>query len=153
MDDPKKKILQNFDWKSFEQFFGAKLPPMPTDKLNDTTWIENYVQDALKQAFPQNGLNVSSHKYNTEVFETHNSVVVKISIPDRSQAKKVRVLVGANLVKLDGLPGNTNQIIKLGTQVMESSCKAVYKNGILQLHLRKQADDDHFHEVRVRFPD
>jgi len=151
MDDPKQKFLQNFNWKSFEQFFGAKLPPMSPDKMNDAGWIENYVQDALKQAFPSNGeQGTSSGKYNTEIFETHNNVIVKIYIPDKSHLKNMRVLVGANLVKLEGIPGKTNQMIKLGTRVVESTCKAVYRNGILQLHMRKMADEDYFYEARIR---
>ncbi|MEF3307626.1 Hsp20/alpha crystallin family protein [Paenibacillus sp. GYB004] len=154
MDDPKKNFLQNFDWKSFEQFFGARLPQIPADRLKDTNWIESYVQDAIKQAFPQNSeLNLSSKRYSAEVFETHNSVIVKISIPDQTQAKNARVKVGANVVKLEGLPGKGSQLIKLGSAVIESSCKAVYKDGVLQLHLRKRADDDFFHEAPIRFRD
>lgn len=154
MDDPKKKIFKNFDWKSFEQFFGGKLPPLPSGEMDNLNWVEDYVQQVMKQSFPQSGgRGVMSSKYATEVFETHNGVIVKVFIPDKAEAKNIRVLVGTGQVKLEGLPDNKTQSIKLGTAVHSSKCKAVYRNGILQLHLRKLSGDGRQHEADIRFFD
>jgi len=151
MDEPKNKAFADFDWKSFEQFFGGNPPTLPsgaTDKLN---WLEGYVQDVLKQNFPQNLQSlILSRRYPVEVFETLNTIVVKIEIPDKAQIKNLRVLAQTNQVTLEKNE-NAPQIIKLGTSVIPASCKAIYRNGILQLQFKKQPDDDHIHEVIVRF--
>lgn len=43
-----------FDWKQFEQFFGGKLPFAPggSGKGEGLAWIQEYVQDVMKQALP-----------------------------------------------------------------------------------------------------
>jgi hypothetical protein len=154
LDDLKKDFFSNFDWKTFEQWFGGKLPPFPEHRKGDMAWVEQYVQDILKKAFPQSlDLNLFRTPYRTEVFETHNSVVVKIHIPDRSQARKVRAFVGINRVKLEGLPDNRQQTVPLNAHVIPDSCKAVYKDGVLQLYIRKTSINDRLQEVNIRFRD
>jgi len=154
MDDSMKKEFADFDWKSFEQFFRGKLPTLPSSGHSDKLdWLDGYVQDVLKQAFPQDLRSIiSSRRYPAEVFETLNTVLVKIEIPDKAQIKNLRVLAETNQVKLEGDEVGP-QIIKLGTAVIPSSCKAVYRKGILQLQLKKQSGDDRIHEVNVRFQD
>ncbi|WP_248929482.1 Hsp20/alpha crystallin family protein [Paenibacillus hamazuiensis] len=158
MPDSKKEdnnASNPFDatWKHFEQFFGGKLPFMPSGSSEHLSWIENYVKDVLRQAMPSSAqTQTSGGQLHTEMFETHNSVVVKIYIPDRSDAKKMNVLLSEHRIRLENLPNNGKQTIRLNCMVNPSSCKAVYKNGILQLHIRKQTYDDYFHPVDVRFP-
>jgi HSP20 family molecular chaperone IbpA len=138
-------------WKNFEQFWGGKLPFMPAGYGEHKSWIENYVKEVLKQAMPSNMNAPGENQVRSETFETHNNVVVKIYIPDRKQAKQVNVLVSEFEVRLENLPNKGKQTIRLNSPVNPSSCKAVYKNGILQLHIRKQAYNDYFKPVDVRF--
>ncbi|PYI55735.1 Hsp20/alpha crystallin family protein [Paenibacillus flagellatus] len=152
MDDPKKDFFANFDWKSFEQFFGGRLPLIPHDRKNDTAWIEGYVQDVMKQVFPQSA-DLFNKPFRAEVFETHNNVVVRINIPDKSVARDLRTYIGVSQVKLEGLPDRKSQTIKLSSYVVPESAKAVYKNGVLQLHMRKVRMNEQMREVNVRFPD
>jgi len=109
----------------------------------------------LKQSMPKMA-NIASHTdaspVHTEMFETHNSIIVKMYIPDRAHAKNVSVYVSEHQVRLENLPPKkSKQTIRLNSYVLPSSCRAVYKSGVLQLHMRKQDKDDYFHKVNVRF--
>lgn len=159
MDGSKKNDnpFGSLDWRQFDQFFGGKLPFAPSGssgKGEGLAWIESYVQDVMKQAMPtvsSTGSERAKHHIHTETFETHNNVIVKIHVPDREQARKIRVSLSVNSVRLEGLPSNKEQIIKLHRLINPGSCKAVYRDGIIQLHMRKHTADHHFHEIDIRF--
>ncbi|MCL6606340.1 MAG: Hsp20/alpha crystallin family protein [Paenibacillus sp.] len=153
MDNSKNGMSNgDFNWKNFKQFWGSEFPFNHHDKIDDLSWVDKYVQDAVTQFLPK-PLHINSHtkNYHMEVFETHNNVVVKLHLSE-VEARNVTVFAGVNRIKLEGFPENNRKIIKLTTYVVPESCIAVFKNGILQLHLRKQTIDDYFHEVVVKFP-
>lgn len=152
MDNSKNNSFFDFNWKQFEQFFGGKAPfPNPGDGTEPMSWVENYVKDVMKQALPSIDPSGLKHHFHTEVFDTHNNVIVKVHIPDRTQARKLRVLLGSNQLRLENLPEGGVQTIKLNSLIVTGSCKAVYKSGILQLHMRKQSSELPYHEIDIRF--
>ncbi|CAG7621703.1 Hsp20/alpha crystallin family protein [Paenibacillus allorhizosphaerae] len=159
MADSKNNNNSFFDmnWKNFEQFFGGKLPfpgmlnGSGTSGDDQMAWVEGYVRDVLKQAIPNFNPTMLKHHFQTELFETHNNVIVKVHIPDRAQARKIRALISANQIRLEGLPEKSAQTIRLASPVAPDSCKAVYKNGIMQFHMRKQSADETYYEIDVRY--
>lgn len=154
MDGTKNnKNFFDMDWKNFEQFFGGKVPFVEnlSSGGEPMAWVESYVKNVLKQALPNMEAPSLKHHFHTELFETHNNVIVKVHVPDKGQARKLRVLVNVSQVKLEGLPDKNTQTIRLASLVVPDSCKAVYRNGILQLHIRKQSVDNPFQEIDIRF--
>ncbi|TVY09664.1 Hsp20/alpha crystallin family protein [Paenibacillus cremeus] len=155
MADPRDSNKSFFDmnWKNFEQFFGGRVPfPGTANGSGDQmAWVESYVKDMLSQAMPNLEMASLKHHLHTEVFDTHNNVIVKVHIPDRNQARKLRVLLSPNQLRLEGLPDKGAQTIRLNSMVVPSSCKAVYKNGIMQFHIRKQSSEETYYEIDVRF--
>ncbi|SDC77126.1 hypothetical protein SAMN02799630_01440 [Paenibacillus sp. UNCCL117] len=144
----------DMNWKQFEQFFGGKMPLAPTPSIpGDLSWIDGYIKDIMKQAMPQAQVQSQSlkHHFHTEVFDTHRNVIVKVHIPDKSQARKIRVMLNVSTLRLEGLPQDRTQTVRLPSLVSATSCKAVYRNGILQLHMRKQSTENPFYEIDVRF--
>lgn len=156
----------DMNWKQFEQFFGGKLPfPPPPGSgeaagsaaagtgasAGDLSWLDGYIKEILKKTMPQMEVQTLKHHFHSEVFDTHNNVIVKVHIPDRAQARKIQVLMNADQLRLEGLPDNKTQTIRLPGLVVPTSCKAVYKSGILQLHMRKQTTESPFYEIDVRF--
>lgn len=153
MDDIRKDFMSNFDWKSFEQFFGGKFPLAQSELNKNTAWVDQVVKDVMTKAFPQVDASKLGALYQTEVFETHNNVIVKIRIPDREQARSISVFAAMNHVKLDGGDSGKKQTIRLSSPVVPESCKAVYKGGVMQLHMKKWKRKKPPHEVYVRFLD
>jgi HSP20 family molecular chaperone IbpA len=148
-NDPASGVI---NWNNFKQMFGKDFPfPVP-DKFDDLTWIDKYVQDAMKQYLPKPlRINTKTHNYRMEMFETHKNVIVKLYLTE-AEVRNASVSVGVNSIQLDGIPDYPNKTIKLPAYVDPDSCAAVFKNGVLQLHMRKQVFDDYFREVKVKFP-
>ncbi|MFE5322981.1 CS domain-containing protein [Paenibacillus sp. NPDC056579] len=136
------------DWEQFQKYFAGTTPFPLHDHKDSTTWVEKYVQSILKQTVPE---GTAARQYDTELVETHQAIIMKIHIPDVNQAKNMRIHVASNQVKLEGAEGQHLQLIRLSHPVVPSDCKAVYKAGIMQLHMRKQDRDEHFYEIDVKF--
>jgi HSP20 family molecular chaperone IbpA len=145
----------DMSFRNFDQFFGGKMPFMPSGGSTEPMgWVENYVKDVLKQSMPKTAFISGNDKapVHTEMFETHNSIIVKMHIPDKAQAKSINVMVSEHQIRLENIPPKkSKQTIRLNSFVLPSSCKAVYKAGVLQLHMRKQEKSDYYHKVNVRF--
>ena len=136
-------------WKQFEQYFGEKFP-FSADKLSDLSWVEPYVQNMLSKSMAMSSFHKNQDsliKY--ETFETVTHVIVKWSISRKERARNARVFSARHHVRLTS--GPTQQIVPLPAPVIPQSGKAIYKDGVLQLYLRKDKHADPLHEVTVRF--
>ncbi|MDF2721218.1 MAG: HSP20-like chaperone protein [Paenibacillus sp.] len=154
MDDPRKQFFEQFDWKQFENMFGTSFPLPKTPNLNDPAWVNNVVQDVMKQAFPSGTKPAGQQAYyRTEVFETFNNIVVKIHIADKAQARNINPLVGSDRIKLEGLPDNGSQVIPLTSRIVPESSRAVYRKGVLQVQARKAKASGRLHAIEVRYHD
>ncbi|QYR22589.1 Hsp20/alpha crystallin family protein [Paenibacillus sp. sptzw28] len=154
MDDSKNSPPKGeFNWQNFKKVWGNDFPFNIHEKMDDLSWVDKYVQDAMTQFLPKPVSIKSQTKKNLqmEIFETHKNVIVKLHFSEE-EVRNITVFAGINRIKLEGLPGNTRKIIKLTTYVIPESCSAVFRNGILQLHMRKQALDDYFQEIDIKFP-
>jgi len=142
--------FSGFDWKQFQQYFAGTVPFPPNSRGDGShaTWVEEYVQSILKQTIPARAM---PGQFDTEIVETHQAVVVKIHIPDINHAKKMTVHAAAEQIKLQGGEGKSLQLIRLPHPVMPTSCKAEYRAGVLQLHMRKRTEEEPFYEIDVKF--
>lgn len=154
MDDPKNKMFSNMQWKQFEELFGSKFPFPANGSINDLSWVEQYVQDALRQSMPKSFEEIKSSPSSPikfESFETVTHVIVKIVCPQKEKAKNIRIYSSVYQLQLEEGIGLQKQMIHLPAPIIPKYCKAVYKDGIFQLHLRKQQVESKFHEVNIRF--
>ncbi|WP_028552804.1 Hsp20/alpha crystallin family protein [Paenibacillus sp. UNC451MF] len=150
--DPKHNPFSEFDWSQFEQYFRGILPQSSADPKNKSHWVEDYVQQILKENVPTMDSNSNVTRYDTEIIETMEHLILKINIPDRAQARKVNVFTAEHQVKLEGKDNREIQWLRLPHPVDPTSCRAVYKDGALQLQLRKRGKEEPFHQTEVEFP-
>jgi hypothetical protein len=129
----------------FEQLFRGEMPYMPLDQLNNPEWIQNYMQLVLK-AYGK----ITQEELQIVTSETDHYIIVKIRAPETINLKRLRVLASTSDVKLEGLPGNKEQVIKLPTLVHSTSGRAFVKADLLEIKIRKQNADDGYHEVIMR---
>ncbi|ANE45444.1 hypothetical protein SY83_02900 [Paenibacillus swuensis] len=135
-------------WAHFEQMFGMKLPRLPGGTEPEA--IEAYVNEVIDRSLPLTA-PVYPRALRAETFETHNSVIVKIRIPPKIKLRNLRVLIHPGHIKVEGLHRSRPQIIKLPTLVNKKRSKAVYRDGILQIQIRKHtANGGGYHEVYIR---
>ncbi|MDF2963721.1 MAG: hypothetical protein K0S39_5456 [Paenibacillus sp.] len=149
--DKNNNPFSGFDWRSFEKSFGGSFPKEAKLTNDNSTWVEQYVRHILRQSIPALDQTEWETPYNTEITETHHTIILKISIPDRTEAKNIRIFAASTQVKLEGNGKEHFQLIRLPHPVVPANCKAVYKDGIMQLHIRKQDKDEPFYEIDVRY--
>nr|WP_234399889.1 Hsp20/alpha crystallin family protein [Paenibacillus popilliae] len=136
------------DWKKFEQFFGGKFPfvDIGSGKLSDN-WVENYVQRIVNSVPVVSKNKLIQH----EIFQTHHYVFIKMNIPDSIREKELQVSVSSHQLKIEGLPEDQKYVIQLPVVVKARESRASYKDGILQIKVRKNDDDLDFYHVGIRY--
>ncbi|TDF98144.1 Hsp20/alpha crystallin family protein [Paenibacillus piri] len=139
-------------WHEIEKFLGNKLPPVPSseqlDLLKDTTWVEDYVQQIFEKSLPKTGV-VRSLRTKPEIFETHHHVIVKLALAQ--QANPI-IKVRTDLIKIESIVNSQKpQLIRLPCHVIPSTARASYRDGILQIKVRKKRLNKTYHEVNVRY--
>ena len=145
----------NFDWQQFEKFFGGPIPFMSDTVKKRTTqdfsWIEQYVNKVLERSIPQGNGGGGVNHTDAETFETHHHIIVKVNVPDDIPTRSIRVWAGMNQIKIEGLLRGNPQTITLPKMVDVASARALLKDGVLQIKLRKDSSNDLAQEVPIRF--
>lgn len=158
------------NWGGMEQWMGGHFPFM-NDKIKKkmgaggTDWVEEYVQDVLKKSFSQRTgsffpeesaraeTSEASHEldYDYETFETHNNVIVRITVPEDVQVRNVRVYAGSMQLKVEQDPTRNSMYIPLPAEVDGGSVKASLKDRVLEVRCPRRQEAEIFQEVRVRY--
>lgn len=158
------------DWGGMEKFMGGQFPFM-NDKIRKkmgaggTDWVEDYVQDVLKRSFTQrSGTFFPEEKaqsetseasneldYDYETFETHNNVIVRITVPEDVQVRNVRIYAGSMQLKVVQDPTRNSMYIPLPSEVDGGGAKASLKDRILEVRCPRRQEAEVFQEVRVRY--
>lgn len=138
-------------WEQVEKFLGQKLPFGEKGQtfLDNMTWVEGYVQDMLKKAMPGMDASISSHE--SEIFETHEHVIIKVKIAKDENPRALQVFVKSNQIKLTGFLSGKNRMIKLPTLVLPRTARVSYKQRQLQIKVRKRGLKENYTEAYIRY--
>jgi hypothetical protein len=143
----------SFPWQEFlkNMNFGGNFPFKEGDiksMMGDPfPWVEKYAKKAIANAMSRvpnisNLPNTDSLLYtpwlggSPEVFETHRSVLVRLSVPESMEARNIRIFASSRQVAFEGIRQNKIKV-PLPSAVSVKSAKAKLKNGILEVRLRK----------------
>ncbi|MBE1446489.1 Hsp20/alpha crystallin family protein [Paenibacillus sp. OAS669] len=139
-------------WEAIESLLGMKLPGLPSDKhlemWKDTSWVEDYVKQILEKSLPKTSTLKKAANNPSEIFETHHFIIVKMKMADNANPI---VKIRTDQVKVDGISGNNPQIIRLPCPIDPRGSRASYKDGILQIKMRKKKIDQTYREISVRY--
>lgn len=149
-DDGKNKFDLNM--KQFEQFFKKNFPGLQSidwKEWSSTNSIGNYVDKIINNSFNQNGIGKHAKTFFiSEVFETHNRVIAKVEIPKHVKPYELRLYVKGNQIKLEYK--KETQLIRLPAYVNSRTVKALLRDGILQVQMKKQNKAENYREVYIR---
>ncbi|MEB3100877.1 hypothetical protein [Ferviditalea candida] len=163
-------INQRFwdQWKTFEKIFGGRLPSLNYEQMQkmmqDPQWVEKFVQDILNKTMPNNG-NGSMfgggspfqggsgffNPPNSEVFETHRSVIARIKVSDREDIYGLRLSGSRLKLKLDGIKNMDPVEINLPAAVNHRGTRARYKDGVLEVRMPKETETETDRPIRIHF--
>ncbi|WP_282941990.1 Hsp20/alpha crystallin family protein [Paenibacillus sp. RC67] len=139
-------------WEAIESILGTKLPNLQSDQhlelWKDTSWVEEYVKNILEKSLPKRGQIKSLSKEPSEIFETHHFVIMKMNMPDNANPI---VKIRTDQVKIEGLSGTNSQVVRLPCHIDPRQSRASYKDGVLQIKMKKKKFNKSYHEVPVRY--
>ncbi|SEG52518.1 Hsp20/alpha crystallin family protein [Paenibacillus sp. UNC499MF] len=147
LDQP-QKYIENIKWiEGFvRDVFDRTLPPPP--QMNaDVQQTQSKSQQKAQRTPPQQG----REPVNGDTFETHTDVFVRLKIPKREDPRSLQVLVKTSHVKILGLTDEPRKIIKLPSPVLPKTAKATYKEGVLQIQVRRRRYKDGYHEAYIEY--
>lgn len=142
---------------SVEEMLGIKLPnfkPGQFEKiLQDPGWVEKYVQDVLKKAMPSADIFSApeQQQYNENIFETQRSVIVRVNIPKETNPKDIRIYLGLDHVRLEGLPSSRSKIIRLPSNVGIRGSRAKFKEGLLEIRMPKNETKTSETQIEIHY--
>lgn len=156
MDERSSNFFPHPSWKHFEELFGAKFPFAKDAPLENLSWVQPYIDNTLKEAMSrslQTSSTTAHSRPRSETFETLNHIIVKVFVPSKEKARQLRIYSGLHELRLEERNGRQKHSIPLPSPVLPKQCKAVYKDGMFLVHLRKEKAQEAYHEVNVRFLD
>lgn len=138
------------EWKHFEDLFGG-ISALHQGKWQDLSWVDQFVKQMMKHTGTNTETSTAkAPNLQTEIFETHRNVIVKLMVPDHIHPRDLQLFVNSSQLKIEG-HGQSTQFVRLPTPVQSQYSKAEFRDGILQIQLRKRTNTGRFDEVYIRF--
>lgn len=123
------------------------MPAQAAELIRQPGWISDYVQEAIGRAMPALEGVASSYP---EIFETHNFVIVKIKLPAGTDNTRLELKAKADRLQVAGIPGRGVLEQKLPCLVAAPHGRALVRNGVLQIKLRKLQADNRYWTIGIR---
>ncbi|HET7578928.1 MAG TPA: Hsp20/alpha crystallin family protein [Bacillales bacterium] len=120
----------------------------------DMSWVKDYVNDVMKQAFPgqfsgkQQGSRSSGSNISSDVFETHHFIIARIDVPEDILPENIRVMFHANELRLEGVESEP-KVIRLPGNGLYKGSKALYKDHVLEIRIPKKSREP-FQEIPIQ---
>jgi HSP20 family molecular chaperone IbpA len=145
----------NFDWDQFKDQFSGKKSSDGSNEFNGSdlnlSWLEDYIQGALTKAMPdQAGEIKKSQILRHQVFETHDYMISRVTIPNEIDEMNLKVFIDTNRLILTGLPDNKTYTIQLPMNGRYAGSKATSKDQILEIKVPKESHRN-YREIDINF--
>lgn len=150
MAESPKQDGQQFDWSGLAQWMEQSGLPQAMDLMKQPKMIEGYVRDMISNAVPAAGTWPIPNKQRYKCFETHHFVFIKFKLGSSVKPEELRLFVRPDRIKLR-LPGGKQEEVSLPCTVIADSCRALCKEGILQVKLRKRPVSTVYKEAPIRW--
>lgn len=123
-----------------------------TRKSESKIQPKNNILDSLVQVMDNyNNSNIKADEENSfghNVFETHDSIIARVKIPEGINPKKVKVFVGTSSASIY-LNENKSHVIMLPKEIKKEGTIAKIKENILEFRAPK-LDREYMHEINIR---
>jgi HSP20 family molecular chaperone IbpA len=129
-----KNRLQNMKPEDINQYIQGIMGNMMPSQF-DGIMNPGNVSQSKKQP------SQSSNKLQSAVFETHDSIFVRLPIKDEKLLKKIEIFHTANQLMVKNIPDlEDKNTITLPAIVKKKGSTAKYKDGVLEIKMVKSAD-------------
>lgn len=155
MDNQENKNPYRMDWEGFQDHFknnNFTRFPNQDEWLKNFSWIEDYVQGILQSSIPNREARTKqapTSKPHTELFDTHDFMIVKIKTLDGQQPSQVKAHLAVNQLKIEGFTTEPLHI-SLPEQGRAQGSKAYFKGDTLEIRIPKESNVA-YNEIYVRY--
>ncbi|QHT61889.1 hypothetical protein GXP70_19145 [Paenibacillus lycopersici] len=136
------------NWEELEQWMEKQQLPKGFDMFKQSEWIESYVRGMMNKALP--AASAALQTSNANVVETKRYVIVTYPIGEAVEVADVRLIAKEDRLKLSGLPGGGNELIRLPKLVLPRTCQAQYDGVVLKIKLRKRPASKRSHVATIQ---
>ncbi|MUT66719.1 Hsp20/alpha crystallin family protein [Paenibacillus sp. NEAU-GSW1] len=138
-------------WDDLERWMEGQKLPKGFEVLKEPDWVEQFVRKMMTKALPEAAQAMNGIAEEATTFETHHFILVKFPLPAGTKRDDLKLFVREDRIKVEGLPDNRTETIKLPRPVKPRICRALVKNGILQVKLRKRPGTRTYYETTIRW--
>ncbi|MFD1955886.1 Hsp20/alpha crystallin family protein [Paenibacillus thailandensis] len=138
-------------WDELERWMEGQKLPKGFEVLREPDWVEQFVRKLMTKALPDAAGVMPGPPPSVSTFETHHFVIVKFKLPPGTRQQDLQLLVKSDKVKIQGLPEGKTETVKLPAPVLPRKCRALAKDGILQIKLRKRLNGNKYIAADIRW--
>lgn len=139
-------------WDEVEKWLRQQSRQINWDSLKDSRWVEDFLsnfvpnQDADKDAFKG-----ATHAQRWEIKEGKDVLEVTYPLPYGYDPEDLILYVREDCVRIEGLPNEKSEIIRLPKLVKARVCKAKIEDNKLNIRLLKRAKSTKFYTHTITF--
>lgn len=130
------------DWKAFADYFKRLFPASSETGMSIEQTVKASIASAMADLLQDKSEQI-------EQFETHRSIIIKLKLPHRQQLNDMHLQLNDAHMKISGWRQHDIQTIRFPTAVWPKTAKAVYRNGVLQIQIRKKEKRSSYHVINV----
>lgn len=125
------------NWDDLERWLEGQQLPQGFEALKEPEWVERFVRRMMTKSLPDIAGRITG-KGSAAVTESKQFITVKFKLPSGCEQTAIRLYVKEDLLRIEGLPGGRHEIVRLRKLVKPGVCRAVVKNRMLYIKLRKR---------------
>ncbi|URN94286.1 MAG: Hsp20/alpha crystallin family protein [Candidatus Pristimantibacillus lignocellulolyticus] len=127
------------NWDDFEKWFSNTNFPKNLESLREIPVLDNWINQ-IKQATAATTTNKNEHasKSNYQIREGKEVLEVTFQLPIGYEQEDILLFVREDFVKIEGLPDQHIELIKLPKLVKSKECKAKIEEDKLIIRLTKR---------------
>ncbi|ANY68647.1 hypothetical protein BBD42_20855 [Paenibacillus sp. BIHB 4019] len=138
-------------WDELERWVEGQKLPKGFDVLREPDWVEQFVRKMMTKALPEAAGAIAEQASPYSFSQSEQFIIVKFPLPAHVRSEELRLWVKEDRLRVEGLPGNRKELIKLPVGVRPRVCRAIVKDGELRVKLRKRPVGRKYYEADIRW--
>lgn len=138
------------NWDDLERWMEGQQLPRGFEVLREPDWVERFVRRMMTKSLPEIAGRMTGTG-SAATTESKQYIGVTLKLPPGTDQGALRLFVREDAVRVDGLPGGKQELVKLPKLVKPKVCRASVKDGTLHVKLRKRAGIRAFHEHTIHW--
>ena len=126
------------NWEDFEKWFSNANFPKNLESIKEIPVLDNWINQIRQATATPTSKNDQTPKSNYQIKEGKDVLEVTFSLPIGYEQDEIMLFVREDFIKIEGLPDQHIELIKLPKLVKSKVCKAKIEEDQLIIRLSKR---------------